>query len=159
MSEAILRDATIKDFRNILYLIEKLFRTEYSNIPINENDEERKSELNNFIAESLTKPTRKILVIEKSGWLKGFFLADINLHPKIFKRNHICEIWMAYTLQSPIPFPKIIKEFEKWGKKQGCNALRAYVVAGNKRLHRVIEKKIGAEATYVVFEKDIIGGM
>ena len=153
MSETILRDATVKDLRAMISLMNKYLNN--IKIPLNEDPDMLRISVIEFIAESLADTNSKILVVDKSGRLIGLFIAKINYTMVMFKRNIVCEILVAYTNKSSVYVKKIMNEFTKWAKSKNCNALSAYVVASKEKLQKTLIEALGTEKTYIIYEKSI----
>lgn len=158
MSEAILRDAEIKDLSNMIELAGRLVEFEEGisgNKLLIEDKEERRKGIMEMLAESLVSPDYKIMVAEKSGRIMGLFISYINYMPKIFIKNKICNIWSAYSKKPVVPFNEVVDKFIEWAKERDCNGISAQVLEGNKKMQKYIEKKINADKIYISYEKEI----
>jgi hypothetical protein len=154
--KAILREAKIHDIKGIIKLAEKLleYERDISGWKIVENKDELRQILFNIIGKSLMSPDCKIMVVDNSGRITGFFLLKVDYQCEVFVNKKFCNIWLVYN-KTPALMKRMYVETVKWAKEKGCSFMRCTFAIGNKRAQETAERGFKFKSAIMLCDKEV----
>ena len=151
-----IRKATLKDFKKIIALNQKLFDYEYENFD-KTLDCNWPSKNEKYFKNSITDKNSFALVAIENNKIIGYFIGNIKKVANYRNIKKIAEGGNAYILpdyQRKAIGTQFYQKFLRWSKNKGVNRIKAIVSAKNRQSINW-HKKIGFVEHDLVLEMDL----
>ena len=100
-----------------------------------------------FLLSKMSMEENIVLVsVDESDWPTGFLVGWILNYPLFYRHRRVAELQYLYPLSFE-QTPRLLKEFEKWGREMGATGETNYATPGNKASIRCMIRD-GREAVY-----------